>query len=110
MMKELKGVLNLDAKGVSGKSVGEIITGLKRVNEEVIRPVDRAYSDRGGLCILFGNLATEGAVVKRSAVAPDMMVHKGPARVFDSEEAVTTALMKGDIKSGDVIVIRDFLA
>jgi dihydroxy-acid dehydratase len=76
------------------------------VDKEVIRSMTDAYSPRGGIAILFGNLASEGAVVKRAAVAPEMMVHQGPARVFDSEEEATATIMSGSIKSGEVIVIR----
>ena len=106
VMKELGGLLSLEAATVSGKSVAEIIAGVGFVNREVIRAAKDAHSAKGGICILFGNLAPEGAVVKRSAVDPEMMVHRGPARVFDSEEAATTAIMDGDIASGEVLVIR----
>ena len=106
VMKELRGLLNLEARTVSGRTVAEIIADSRFVDREVIRSADNAYSARGGICILFGNLAPEGAVVKRGAVAPEMMVHQGPARVFDSEEEATTAIMNGSIESGDVLVIR----
>lgn len=106
VMKQLKGVLNLEAGTVSGKSVAEIIAGCRFVDEKVIHSAANAYSATGGICVLFGNLAPEGAVVKRGAVAPEMMVHQGPARVFDSEEEATAAIMGGSIKSGDVVVIR----
>jgi len=106
VMKELEGLLKLESRTVSGKSVAEIIAGSRVVDREVIRPVTNAHSPRGGIAILFGNLAPEGAVVKRAAVAPEMMVHQGPARVFDSEEEATAAIMRGSIKSGEVIVIR----
>lgn len=106
VMKQLKGVLNLESRTVSGKSVAEIIAGCRFVDEKVIHSAANAYSATGGICVLFGNLAPEGAVVKRSAVAPEMMVHQGPARVFDSEEEATAAIMGGGIKSGDVVVIR----
>ena len=106
VMKEIKEVLNLEARTVSGKSVAEIIGGSRFVDRKVIRSADSAHSVSGGICILFGNLAPEGAVVKRSAVAPEMMVHRGSARVFDSEEEATTAIMDGKIESGDVVVIR----
>jgi dihydroxy-acid dehydratase len=106
VMKELRGLLDLEARTVSGKSVAEIITGVRFVDREVIRAASDAYSAKGGICLLFGNLAPEGAVVKRGAVAPEMMVHRGPARVFDSEEEVTAAIMSGDIKRGEVLVIR----
>ena len=106
VMKELEGLLNLESKTVSGKLVAEIIAGGRVVDKKVIRSVANAYSPTGGIAILFGNLAPEGAVVKRAAVAPEMMVHRGPARVFDSEEEATTAIMSGSIKSGEVLVIR----
>jgi len=106
VMKELKAVLNLEARTVSGKSVAEIIAGSRSGDGRVIRSVADAYSATGGICVLFGNLAPEGAVVKRAAVVPEMMVHRGPARVFDCEEEATAAIMGSNIKSGDVIVIR----
>jgi dihydroxy-acid dehydratase len=106
VMKELKGWLNLGTRTVSGKSVAEIIAGSRVWDKEVIRPAANAYSPKGGIAILFGNLAPDGAVVKSAAVAPEMMVHQGPARVFDSEEEATVAIMNGSIKSGEVIVIR----
>jgi dihydroxy-acid dehydratase len=106
VMKELGGLLNLEAATVSGKSVAEIMAGVKFVDRAVIRSASDPYSAKGGICILFGNLAPEGSVVKRAAVDPEMMVHQGPARVFDSEEAATTAIMSGNIEPGDVLVIR----
>jgi dihydroxy-acid dehydratase len=106
VMGELKGNLNLEARTVSGKSVGSLIADRRVTDSEVIHPVASAYSAKGGIAILFGNLAPDGAVVKRSAVAPEMMVHRGPARVFDSEEAAMEAIMAGNIKAGDVLVIR----
>jgi len=106
VMKELEELLNLKAKTVSGKSVAEVIAGREVADREVIRSTTNAHSATGGLTILFGNLAPEGAVVKRAAVAPEMMVHQGPARVFDSEEEATQAIMGGNIKPGEVIVIR----
>jgi dihydroxy-acid dehydratase len=106
VMGELKGLLKLKSMTVTGKTVGENIAGVKNLNSEVIRPVKNAHSTTGGLVLLFGNLAPEGAVVKKAAVAPEMMVHHGPARVFDSEEEATKAIMNNKIKSGDVLVIR----
>jgi len=106
VMKELSGLLKLGSRTVSGKSVAEIIADRRVMDKEVIRSVANAYSAIGGMAILFGNLAPDGAVVKRAAVAPEMMVHRGPARVFDSEEEATTAIMSGGIKTGDVVVIR----
>ena len=106
VMKELQVLLNLDAKTVSGKSVAEIIKDSRFVDRDVIHSVTNAYSATGGIAMLFGNLAPEGGVVKRSAVAPEMMVHQGSARVFDSEEEATTAIMGGNIEPGAVVVIR----
>jgi len=106
VMAELKGRLKLKAKTVTGKTAAENIAGSRILDEEVIHPIARAHSATGGLVMLFGNLAPEGAVVKKAAVAPEMMVHNGPARVFDSEEEVTAAIMGNKIKSGDVLVIR----
>lgn len=106
VMKELKAVLNLKTRTVSGKSVAEVIAGSRSGDGRVIRSVAGAHSATGGICVLFGNLAPEGAVVKRAAVVPEMMVHRGPARVFDCEEEATAAIMGGNIKSDDVIVVR----
>jgi len=106
LMNEIKGLLKLDLKSATGKTLAENIAGSKVLDREVIRPVNNAFSQTGGLAILFGNLAPEGAVVRRSAVAPEMLSHRGPARVFDSEEAATKAIMAKKIKKGDVIVIR----
>ncbi len=106
VMKELRGLLNLKTKTVLGKSMGEVITDEQFVDREVIRSIDNPYSATGGIAILFGNLAPDGAVVKRSAVVPEMLVHRGPARTFDSEEAATAAIIGDKINSGEVIVIR----
>ena len=106
VMKELQSLLNLELKTVSGLTIGQIIDKASVIDSDVIRSKSTAYSDKGGLAILFGNLAPKGGVVKRSAVAPEMMVHQGPARVFDSEDDATKAIMQGKIKSGDVVVIR----
>ncbi|WP_027717597.1 dihydroxy-acid dehydratase [Desulfovirgula thermocuniculi] len=101
-----KGLLHLDALTVSGKTVGELIKGCRVKRPEVIRDVEDPYSPTGGIAILWGNLAPQGAVVKKAGVAPEMMVHRGPARVFDSEEEAVEAILGGRIKRGDVIVIR----
>ncbi len=108
VMNELAelGLLNLDCMTVTGKTVGENIKGCANKNPQVIRPLDNPYSTTGGLAVLKGNLAEEGSVVKRSAVAPEMMVHEGPARVFDCEEDAITAIKGGKIVAGDVVVIR----
>ncbi len=106
VMRELNGLLSLEARTVSGGSVKEAIANSPVRDREVIRSATTPYSASGGIAILFGNLAPEGAVVKRAAVAPEMMAHQGPARVFDSEEEAVAAIMKADIKPGEVLVIR----
>ena len=106
VIHELSGLLKLEANTILGKSLGEIIAGAKVKNREVIRPLSQPYAPTGGISILFGNLAPGGSVVKSAAVASDMLVHRGPARVFNSEEEATAAIMKGEFKSGEVIVIR----
>ncbi|OGN96745.1 MAG: dihydroxy-acid dehydratase [Chloroflexi bacterium RBG_13_51_18] len=106
VMGELKGLLKLKARTVTGKTVGDNIAAVKNLNSEVIRHVKNAHSPTGGLVLLFGNLAPEGAVVKKAAVAPEMLKHRGLARVFDSEEEATKAIMDKKIKRGDVLVIR----
>jgi dihydroxy-acid dehydratase len=106
VMNEIKSLLKLKSKTVTGKTMGENLAGVKNLNAEIIRPMSKAHTATGGLVVLFGNLAPEGGVVKKAAVAPEMMVHKGPARVFDSEEEATKAIMGKKIKPGDVLVIR----
>lgn len=108
VMKELskKGLLNLDCLTVTGNTIGENIKDCMNRNPEVIRPIDNPYSETGGIAVLKGNLASEGCVVKRSAVLPDMLVHEGPARVFDCEEEAQAAINAGKIVPGDVVVIR----
>jgi dihydroxy-acid dehydratase len=106
VMSELKNQLHLDLMTVTGKTVGENLAGVSVSDHAVIHSKANAYSQTGGLAILFGNIAPEGAVVKKAAVAPEMLQHKGPARVFNSEEEVTPAIMQGKIKPGDVVVIR----
>jgi dihydroxy-acid dehydratase len=106
VMAELKGLLKSAAKTVTGKTVAKNISGIKTWDNEVIRSVSNAHAATGGLVLLFGNLAPEGAVVKKAAVAPEMMAHRGPARVFDSEEEATKAIMNRKIKSGEVLIIR----
>jgi dihydroxy-acid dehydratase len=100
------GLLDGEAMTVTGHNLSENLTGAQVLDPCVIRPLDEPYSPTGGLAILFGNLAPEGAVVKRAAVAPEMLTHRGPARVFDSEEEATRAIMAGRFEKGDVIVIR----
>ncbi len=101
-----KGLLDLSLMTVTGKTVGENIEGAYIKNENAIRPIDNPYSETGGIAILWGNIAKDGCVVKRSAVAPEMLVHSGPARVFDSEDEAIEAIYTGKIKDGDVVVIR----
>ncbi len=100
------GLLDDGALTVTGHSLGENLDGATVLDPGVIRPLDDPYSLTGGLALLFGNLAPEGSVVKRAAVAPEMLTHRGPARVFDSEEEATAVIMAGDFQKGDVIVIR----
>ncbi len=108
VMKELAdiGLLNTDCMTVTGKTIGENIKNAVNLDPEVIRPVDNPYSKTGGLAVLKGNLAPDGSVVKRSAVVEEMMVHEGPARVFDCEEDAIAAIKGGKIVEGDVVVIR----
>ena len=108
VMAELnkKDLLHTDCLTVTGKTVGENIAGVVNKNPEVIRPIDNPYSQTGGLAVLKGNLAPDGSVVKRSAVVEEMLVHEGPARVFDCEEDAIAAIKGGQIKEGDVVVIR----
>lgn len=100
------GLLHTECMTVTGKTVAENIVGCVNLDREVIRPVEQPYSKTGGIAVLRGNLAPEGSVVKRSAVAPEMLVHEGPARVFESEEECQAAINAGGIKPGDVVVIR----
>ena len=108
VMAELnkKGFLDTSVMTVTGKTLGENLVGVKNLDPEVIRPIENPYSPFGGIAVLKGNLAPEGCVVKQSAVAPEMMVHQGPARVFDSEDEAIAAINGGKIVSGDVIIIR----
>ncbi len=101
-----KGLIDKTAICANGHTVGENIEGKKILDNGAIRSIDNPYSETGGLAILFGNIAQEGAVVKRSAVAPEMLTHTGPARVFDSEDEAIQAIYNGDIHDGDVVVIR----
>ncbi len=108
VMKELtkKGLLDTSVRTVTGKTLAENLEGVENLDPEIIRPIDRPYSETGGIAVLKGNLAEDGCVVKRSAVAPEMMVHEGPARVFDSEEEAIAAIYAKKIAPGDVVVIR----
>ncbi len=108
VMKQLAdlGLIHMDCMTVTGQTIGENIKDAVNKNPEVIRPIDNPYSKTGGLAVLKGNLAPDGSVVKRSAVAEEMMVHEGPARVFDCEEDAIAAIKGGKIQAGDVVVIR----
>jgi len=108
LIKELAGIglIHNDCLTVTGKSVGENIKNVRILDDDVIRSTDNPYHDQGGLAVLFGNLAPGGSVVKQSAVLEEMLCHKGPARVFDSEEEATRAIMENQIRKGDVIVVR----
>ncbi len=100
------GLLHLDAKTVTGRTLGETIASAKVLDPEVIHPLEQAYSPRGGLAVLFGNLAPKGAVVKAAGVAPSMMTFRGPAVIFESEEDARVGILVGKVKAGDVVVIR----
>ena len=108
VMNELnkRNLLNTECMTVTGKTVGENIEGCVNLNPEVIRPIENPYSETGGLAVLKGNIAPDGSVVKRSAVVPEMLVHEGPARVFECEEDAIEAIKGGKIVAGDVVVIR----
>lgn len=108
VMAELnkKGLLETSVMTVTGKTLGENLAGITNLDPQVIRPIESPYSETGGIAVLKGNLAPEGCVVKQSAVAPEMLVHEGPARVFDAEDEAIAAITGGKINPGDVIVIR----
>ncbi|MBE6604017.1 MAG: dihydroxy-acid dehydratase [Clostridia bacterium] len=108
VMKELtkKDLLDTSVMTVTGKTLGENLAGVVNRDPEIIRPIENPYSNNGGIAVLKGNLAPDGCVVKQSAVAPEMMVHEGPARVFDSEDEAIKAIYSGKIVAGDVVVIR----
>jgi dihydroxy-acid dehydratase len=108
VMKELtkKGLLHTDLITATGKTVAENLEGVENLDHELIRPIEKPYSQTGGIAVLKGNLAKDGCVVKQSAVAPEMMQHEGPARVFNSEEEAIAAIYAKQINPGDVVVIR----
>jgi dihydroxy-acid dehydratase len=108
VMAELNkaGLLNTDVMTCTGKTVAENLSGVLNLNPEVIRPIENPYSKTGGIAVLKGNIAPDGCVVKQAAVAPEMLVHEGPARVFNSEDEAIEAIYGGKIVSGDVVVIR----
>ncbi len=101
-----KNLINTDVMTCTGKTLGENISGAINKNTDIIRPIENPYSETGGIAVLRGNLAKDGCVVKRSAVAAEMMQHKGPAKVFDSEEEAIDVIKSGGIKAGDIVVIR----
>lgn len=108
VLKELEklGLLNTDVMTCTGKTLGENLEGVENLDEETIRTKETAFSQTGGIAVLRGNIAVDGCVVKRSAVAPEMLVHEGPAKVFNSEEEAIKVIYEGGIKAGDVVVIR----
>ncbi len=106
VLKRLEKYLNLDAMTVTGKTLGENIENVEVKDDEVIRPLDNPYRESGGIAILKGNLAPEGSVVKYGAVSPKMWKHTGPARIFESEEDAEEAILGGEIKEGDVVIIK----
>ena len=101
-----KNLIHTDTMTVTGKTLGENIKGCINKNPDIIRPIDHPYSETGGIAVLKGNLAPDRCVVKRSAVAPEMMQHRGPAKVFNSEEEAIAVIRSGGIQKGDVVVIR----
>ncbi|MBQ3143989.1 MAG: dihydroxy-acid dehydratase [Akkermansia sp.] len=106
-ISSIPGVLNLDTPTVSGKTLGEQIAGLETQDAAVIRKPENAYSKDGGLAVLFGNLAEQGAIVKKAGVLPEMLVHRGPAVIFESQEAACAGILADKVKPGDVVVIRN---
>ncbi|MGQ9902786.1 MAG: dihydroxy-acid dehydratase [Anaerolineae bacterium] len=105
-LSQKPGALNLDRLTVTGKTLGENIAGCPTQDPQCIRPLDKAYSPDGGLAVLFGNLAPDGCVVKTAGVAPEMRTHTGPAVIFDSQEDACAGILAGQVKAGDVVVIR----
>jgi dihydroxy-acid dehydratase len=103
---KLNGVLDHSAITVTGKSLQENISAAKNLNQEIIRPIDNPFSKTGGLAVLFGNLAPEGSIVKTAAVEPEMMVHSGPAKIFESQEEAVRGILDGEVQAGQVVVIR----
>jgi len=105
-ISKLPNVLSLDKMTVTGKTLGENIAKSEVKNREVIKSIDSPYSNKGGLAVLFGNLAPEGSIVKTAAVNPSMLVHKGPARIYESQDEALTGIRNKEIQAGDVVVIR----
>jgi len=109
ILKELSrvdGLLDLERPTITGKTLGQTIESAIRLNSDVIRSIENPYSQEGGLAILYGNLAPNGSVIKTGAVDPTMMVHTGPARIYESQDAAVIGIKTGDVQSGDVVVIR----
>ena len=106
-INKIPGALNTNVPTVSGKTLGEQIEGLSTQDPAVIRTLDNAYSKDGGLAVLFGNLAEQGAIVKKAGVLPEMMVHRGPAVIFESQEEACAGILADKVKPGDVVVIRN---
>ena len=109
ILKELskkEGLLDLNRPTVSGKTLGENIANVRNNNSKVIRSVDNPFSEEGGLAVLFGNLAPNGAVVKTAAVEENMQIHDGPARIYESQESAVQGILNGEVQPGDVVVIR----
>jgi dihydroxy-acid dehydratase len=104
-ISKIKGLLKLDCPTVTGKTLGQNIAGAKTLNEKCIHTVENAYSKEGGLAILHGNIAAEGSVVKSAGVDPKMLVHKGPAVIFESQEEACAGILGGKVKAGDVVVV-----
>jgi len=105
-LSQRTGLLHLDAKSVTGRTLGEVIENAEVTDDDVIRPLEKAHSQKGGLAILFGNLAPKGSVVKAAGVAPSMMKFIGPAVIFECQEDATVGILVGKVKAGDVVVIR----
>lgn len=105
-LAEREGLLHKDAKTVTGKTIGKNVSKAKRLNEEVIHPLDKAYSEQGGLKVLYGNLATEGAIVKAAGVDENMREFTGSARIYESQDEAMEGIMAGEVQPGDVVVIR----
>ena len=109
ILKELSkkdGVLNLDRPTITGKTLGETIEPAKNLNENIIRTVENPFSNEGGLAVLYGNIAPNGSIVKTGAVAENMLYHKGPARIYESQDDAIKAIHDGKVQPGDVVVIR----
>jgi dihydroxy-acid dehydratase len=109
ILKELSrvdGLLDLERPTITGKTLGQTIESAVRLNKDVIRSIENPYSQEGGLAILYGNLAPDGSVIKTGAVDPQMVVHTGPARIYESQDEAVSGIKTGEVKSGDVVVIR----